>query len=596
MPDLDDDQVPDHHEPDHRQPSDDPAPGQPDELDLGHSGHAGEALDEAGVLPGPDAVLLSEPGLGDSGVLRDSGTVLPGEPRTGAAGEFGGPPAEGLSWLFELDLEALLASIGSPRAGDLADLQGPRAADDPDGQEMSLAAEWDLMDSAEGKPRDLTGVIADQLPAGPGLAAWLSNADLDELTDWDLPGVAAAFRRVASWAQARELAAIAAMASRAAARNAKVGVDDDGRPAQVTAEATAEVSLALTMSHVGASWWTNLGVTLRWRLADTGAALTAGTIDVPRARLIAEATAPLQEEVAQAVQAWVLPHAGDLTTGQLRVALRRAVIAIDPNGADERRQNAERRAKVSLYPDDVGTATLMMSNLPGVLAAAAMARLSALARAKKASGAGGGIDLLRAQAALGLLLGTLPLIPPAPGAPPDHPPDPDDGPGPPGHGSPLDDPPGSDPSPDAPVDDPPGSPTPHPTIPDVPARRAVGPRAAGRREMLPALGLPARQTQNPYRPALPANNPHGPGRLARNPHRRQGPARSLHGLNRLARILSCTHPARNPHFSQAVPPRLPPRPSAPTAGMPIPGRTFRRPAMLTHPATTTAIAPTCRSL
>jgi len=61
-----------------------------------------------------------------------------------------------------------------------------------------------------------------------------------------------------------------------------------------------------------------------------------------------------------------------------------------------------------------------------VHAAAAMARIKAMAWALKASGAGGSIDLLCAQIYLGLLLGTLPLIPPADGAPPDQP---GDGPG-----------------------------------------------------------------------------------------------------------------------------------------------------------------------
>ena len=40
-----------------------------------------------------------------------------------------------------------------------------------------------------------------------------------------------------------------------------------------------------------------------------------------------------------------------------------------------------------------------------------MARISALAQAMKSAGITGGIELLRAQAFLGLLLGTLPLIP-----------------------------------------------------------------------------------------------------------------------------------------------------------------------------------------
>ena len=131
----------------------------------------------------------------------------------------------------------------------------------------------------------------------------------------------------------------------------------------------------------------------------------------------------LDDDTARAVEARVLPGAGTVTTSQLRAALRRAVIAADPAGAERRRQEAERRAKVSLYPDEEGTATLVGQNLPGTRAAAAMSRISAMARALKASGAIGGMDLLRAQVFTGLLLGTLPVIPPAPGSPPDEPPD-----------------------------------------------------------------------------------------------------------------------------------------------------------------------------
>jgi hypothetical protein len=50
-------------------------------------------------------------------------------------------------------------------------------------------------------------------------------------------------------------------------------------------------------------------------------------------------------------------------------------------------------------------------NLSSIRAAAAMARITALAKAMKASGAGGGIDVLRAHVFLGLLLGTLLLHP-----------------------------------------------------------------------------------------------------------------------------------------------------------------------------------------
>ena len=268
----------------------------------------------------------------------------------------------------------------------------------------------------------VAGRVAESLPPGPDLAGWLALTSPGQLESGALPGVLASYRRLASWAQAGELAAVAELASRSAAADDKIGVDDEGRPSQVPDEAVAQVSLALAMTRFGASWWTDLAVALSWRLAATGAALATGDIDLARARLIAEATSLLDDDTARAVEEKVLPSAGTDTTGQLRAALRRAVIAADPAGADRRRQEAERRAKVSLYPDQEGTASLIGQNLPGTRAAAAMSRINAMARALKASGAAGGMDLLRAQVFIGLLLGTLPLIPPAPGSPPDEPP------------------------------------------------------------------------------------------------------------------------------------------------------------------------------
>ena len=340
---------------------------------------------------------------------------------------------DGLAWSHELDLAQLLAAIGGTQLGE-------------PGDEAAAAEEAAAADAAAGAPpRDLTGVIADQLPPGPALAACLSGADPAGLSEWDLPGVASAFRRLAAWAQAGELAAVAEMASRTAARDDHVRVDADGRPDQVTPAAGSTVGLELVMSHPAAMAWTSLGVTLRWRLAATLAALSAGTIDLYRARLIAEATGPLDDDTARAVESAVLPKAGGQTSGQLRVALRRAVIAADPEGAEQRRKDAERHAKVSLYPDPEGTATLAATRLPGVHAAAGMARLTAIARAMKSAGMGGGLDFLRAVALIGLILGTLPLVPPPAGDPgppgptdPDPGPPSDPGPGGPGRGGPGD--------------------------------------------------------------------------------------------------------------------------------------------------------------
>jgi Domain of unknown function (DUF222) len=339
----------------------------------------------------------------------------PDAERTYLTEEPPGAPGGGLRWSFELDidLDQILDSIGATPAAldELEDLDELYGRGQEPGEQVSTAdgkspggAEPPGGAGESSKVRDLTGAIVGQVPTGPNLVAFLSTTQPDALTDWDLPEVAAAWRRIASWAQAQELAAVAQIASRTAARDPRVGVGDDGRPARVPASAAAEVSLALTMSQYGAAWWTDLAVELQWRLAATGEALAAGTIDLPRARLIADATAPLDDDTARAVQDTVLPRAADQTTGQLRAALRRAVIAADPEGAEDRRRDAESRAKVNLHADETGTATLVGTNLPGVHAAAAMARLTALARALKASGAGGGIDLLRAQVLIGLVM------------------------------------------------------------------------------------------------------------------------------------------------------------------------------------------------
>ncbi len=342
-----------------------------------------------------------------------------------------GEQQDGLVWSWEPDLAALVAAAaGTVGQGDGPGL-GPddRPGDGPgdeqsfgpgDGQSVDADAElaeyWEAIEAGRSEVVPLAtvaGRLAESVPAGPDLAGWLATGAAGEFEDTALAGAASSYRRLASWAQAGELAVVAEIASRSAAADDRIGVDKQGRPGRLSPDACGEVSLALTMSQCGATWWADLAITLGWRLPATWAALRSGAIDLGRARAIAEATAMLDEDAARAVEARVLPFAGGQTMGQLRAALRRAVITADPKGAERRRQEAERRARVELYPDTEGTASLAGYNLPGVRATAAMARVSALARALKASGADGGVELLRAQVFLGLLLGTLPYIPPA---------------------------------------------------------------------------------------------------------------------------------------------------------------------------------------
>jgi hypothetical protein len=458
--------------PDNPEPGgpDNPEPGGPDNPEPdGPDNPESGARDER--APDPDSL----PASGDANRApgcRTDGILLP---EVGAG-------TSGVQWAFECDLEGLLAAAGrTPDAAGYAD------------QEEILAAEREARDSGNAAPVDVTGLVAENLPGGPGLAAWLSQLPAGQLADRDLPGAAAAFRRVASWAQAAELAVVAQIAVRSAARDDRTGLTGDGRPAQVTRDAAAQVSLGLTLSPVGASAWTTLAVTLQWRMPATAAALACGGLDLYRARVIAEGVARLSDEAARIVEDQVLPVAGDLTYGQLHAAVRRAVIAADPEGAEHRREASERQARLSLYPDEDHTATLAGSRLPAVHAAAAMARVSAMARALKASGAGGGTDFLRAHVFLGLLLGTLPVIPPPSGGPPDADPPPDDG-EPPESEPPQNEPPESEP----PENEPPENEPPENGRPETePPETHLPPAPRPRGSADPNAGPPGRRSPHP---------------------------------------------------------------------------------------------------
>jgi hypothetical protein len=409
------------------------------------------------------------------------------ERRTGADSAPGTAELAGLgmSWGWDVDLEQVLDVLTGPaqwlrqdsgEEGGAGRDRSPvaRAVDEAD-PEADEAEYREAMADGRVEEMPLTvvaGRLAEWLPTGPVLAGWLAHSGAAVgLEDGALAGVALSFRRLASWAAAGELAAVAQIAARSARTDRRATVDGSGRPDRVTSDAAGQVSLALAMSLDGAVAWADLGVVLGWRLRATGAALTAGEIDLARARMIVRMTSGLSDADARLVEAMILGRAGRMTLGQLHSALRRAVIKVDPAGAEKRREQAEKNAKVVLYPEDEGTASLGGYALPGVQAAEAMARITALARAMKAAGTDGKIDLIRAQIFLSLLLGTFSDIPPdnsaagpedsGPRGPEDDGPGggPENGePGPggdPGDGEPGSDPAGED---DEPDDDPPADP------------------------------------------------------------------------------------------------------------------------------------------
>ena len=135
------------------------------------------------------------------------------------------------------------------------------------------------------------------------------------------------------------------------------------------------------------------------------AALAAGRIDRYRATVIADELGGLGDEHAAVVEQQVLDHAPDQTTGQLRAAARRVVLAADPAAARERKERAARDARVERWDEHAGTAALAGRDLPPADVLAADHNLSALAGSLRRAGVSGTMDQLRAQAYLALLTG-----------------------------------------------------------------------------------------------------------------------------------------------------------------------------------------------
>jgi hypothetical protein len=116
--------------------------------------------------------------------------------------------------------------------------------------------------------------------------------------------------------------------------------------------------MMLRLSPGGTAWRVGEARGLVEEFPAVFAALEAGAITLPKARIIAEACTDLDPVAAEAVEQKVLTRAPQQTTGQLRAALRRAVLRADHEAAARRRERKRRERAVVLYPERDGMATL----------------------------------------------------------------------------------------------------------------------------------------------------------------------------------------------------------------------------------------------
>jgi Domain of unknown function (DUF222) len=207
------------------------------------------------------------------------------------------------------------------------------------------------------------------------------------------------WERVISYAQAQQLKAIMELA--------ELRRRPDGEDEEYLAD---EIALALTISRVAASQRLGLAWELVRRLPATLGALERGEIDQVRARAISDAVAPLSDERAAAVEARVLGKATDQNAPQLRRSLKRAVIAVDPDGAQARHEQRREDRRIVLSPQLDGMSELY-AYLPAPAASAIYLAVDQAARHAQAPGDARTADQRRADAFVDLILGDSSALP-----------------------------------------------------------------------------------------------------------------------------------------------------------------------------------------
>jgi hypothetical protein len=287
-------------------------------------------------------------------------------------------------------------------------------ADDPDAWLASLppdiraeldarppltAAPWEEPKTARAAFAD--GGFADAMPPGWLLGKVLTEATRSgwrELTDDELAGVLRAGQRQIAAGHAELASAITELVARRTAQSARPKWS--GLAEHVTDELAAE----LTLTGRSASRLLDVATGLR-RLPEVHDTLLNGAIDWARACVFVDELSALDDAAARGIAARLADRAAGWTTGQLRAALGRAVLAADPDAAERRKSAAGKDARVETWREPSGNAVLAGRELSPADVVAADAQLTADADWLRRNGVPGTLSELRAAAYLARLSG-----------------------------------------------------------------------------------------------------------------------------------------------------------------------------------------------
>ncbi|MGX5654902.1 DUF222 domain-containing protein [Geodermatophilus nigrescens] len=160
---------------------------------------------------------------------------------------------------------------------------------------------------------------------------------------------------------------------------------------------TAELAVILNVGRPTASTLAKRAWTYRESLPATWAALRAGELDERRALVLVDVLEWTAPALARQVEARLLPHATGWTVRTLRKRAVEALLELDPDAAERKKDDAQRTADVRVVPSAQDGMAVMIAELPAEVAAACMAVLDGLARLAKDAGDPRPISQLRTE-------------------------------------------------------------------------------------------------------------------------------------------------------------------------------------------------------
>lgn len=146
-----------------------------------------------------------------------------------------------------------------------------------------------------------------------------------------------------------------------------------------------EVAHAINLGRRTATFRARRAFTWRDNLPATFAALRRGELDERRAGVLADALQGAAAELSQAVEAVLLPEAGELSPARLHDRALELLAELDATAVEERRAEAQQAADVRIYPTADGMAALT-ADMSADEAAACHAVIDQLAAMAKADG------------------------------------------------------------------------------------------------------------------------------------------------------------------------------------------------------------------